>query len=406
MDGEERKIVGLTMVAHGLIHTYELSIPILVTIWLKEFGVTEAIIGLIVTAGYTLFGLGALPGGVLADIIGSKRLIVASFFGMGLSFLFLSAAPGTPAVALALLGWGAAAGVYHPSALELLSKEVSRRGTGFAYHGIAGSVGVAAGPFALALLLQVFNWRQAAAAIALPAMVAGAAALRANVRETTERGDSDRGRNFSLDGFLRDSRELFSGAFVVVFLAVILSGLYYRGVLTFLPGLISQFPGFEPMEFAGREWEPSRYLYAGILLVGVFGQYAGGKLSDRIPENPEHGLALGFGVLAGAAVLFLPAANAGFGPFLSIGALLGFFMFFVQPVYQAAVAENTEVGARGTSYGYMYLGTFGIGSFGGAIAGAILTYLTQDALFLVLASIAAVASALGLVLGAIGRLEG
>ncbi|MFC6725793.1 MFS transporter, partial [Halobium palmae] len=68
------------MLAHGMVHTYELSIPIFVTIWLTEFDsidllvtqlpVTTATVGAVVTGGYALFGLGALPGGVVVDRIG------------------------------------------------------------------------------------------------------------------------------------------------------------------------------------------------------------------------------------------------------------------------------------------------------------------------------------------------
>jgi len=71
---------GLVMLAHGMVHTYELSIPIFVSIWLAEFdtlhfagleiGVTQATLGVVVTAGYALFGLGALPGGIVVDRIG------------------------------------------------------------------------------------------------------------------------------------------------------------------------------------------------------------------------------------------------------------------------------------------------------------------------------------------------
>ncbi|MFC6725990.1 MFS transporter, partial [Halobium palmae] len=146
----------------------------------------------------------------------------------------------------------------------------------------------------------------------------------------------------------------------------------------------------------GRTLKPERYFYSGLLIVGVVGQYVGGKLTDRIPV--EYGIAGSFGVLALLALVFLPVANLGLAPLLALGAVLGAFLFIVQPLYQATVAEYTPPGTRGLSYGFTYLGVFGVGALGGLVAGTILTYATEGALFLTLAGFAAVASLTGVYL--------
>jgi MFS family permease len=81
-----------------------------------------------------------------------------------------------------------------------------------------------------------------------------------------------------------------------------------------------------------------------------------------------------------------------------LGALLGVALFVVQPMYQAAVAEHTPAGARGLSYGFTYLGVFGVGALGGGLAGGILAFANVTALFLTLAAIALVAVAAGIAL--------
>ena len=182
MNGNDRSIVGLVMLAHGMVHTYELSIPIFVSIWLSEFdvlrvagvevAVTQATLGLLVTAGYALFGLGALPGGIVVDRVGSRQLIAACLFGMGGAFLLLGISSSLLVVALALLVWGAAASVYHPAGLTLISKGVSERGTGFAYHGMAGNLGIGLGPLVTTVLLLVLDWTTVALVLAVPAAVA------------------------------------------------------------------------------------------------------------------------------------------------------------------------------------------------------------------------------------------
>ncbi|MDY7081588.1 MAG: MFS transporter, partial [Halobacteria archaeon] len=65
---------------------------------------------------------------------------------------------------------------------------------------------------------------------------------------------------------------------------------------------------------------------------------------------------------------------------------------------QATVAEYTPTEARGISYGYTYLGVFGVGALGASIAGAILTYFNSTVLFVVLAVFGLLAGALGVVL--------
>jgi predicted MFS family arabinose efflux permease len=133
-----------------------------------------------------------------------------------------------------------------------------------------------------------------------------------------------------------------------------------------------------------------------LLLVGVVGQYVGGKLTDRF--RVEYGIAGAFGVLAVLALLFVPVSGMGLVPLIALGTVLGIFLFLVQPMYQATVAEYTPPGSRGLSYGFTYLGVFGVGALGGGVAGVILAYANATALFLVLAGFAAIASSIGLYL--------
>lgn len=441
------------MLAHGMVHTYELSIPIFITIWLDQyevidlgiaqFPVNQATLGAVVTAGYALFGLGALPGGIIVDRVGSRRLISACLVGMAGSFLLLWLSPSLLVVAVGLLLWGAAASVYHPAGLALISKGVEERGTGFAYHGIAGNVGIGLGPLLTAVLLLVFDWTTVAGILALPALVAAVYATRAEFDEgaavATDGGDDDSKASkvstdstesseestdskastgvSSLSELLTESRRLFTGQFALVFTVAMCSGLYYRGVLTFLPGLLADLPGFAPISVSSllptsldglvgggsgsQTLQPQNYVYSGILMVGVLGQYVGGRLTDRIAV--EHGIAGAFGGLALLALAFFPVANAGFGPLLLVGAVLGFALFVVQPLYQAAIAEYTPAGTRGLSYGFTYLGVFGVGALGGVMAGTILSYASPPVLFATLAVIAGVASLIGVLLS---RTEG
>jgi MFS family permease len=259
---------------------------------------------------------------------------------------------------------------------------------------MAGNFGIAFGPLIATILLLFLGWNMVAMVLAVPALVAGLLATRVEFDEAAavdggvENSKAD--SVTSLDEFVSESKLLLLSPFIGVILIMMLSGLYYRGFLTFLPELLSSFPMFEAIEFGGRTLEPSRYVYAVLLMIGMGGQFLGGKLTDRM--RMEKGLSIAFGVLAVLALLFLPAADRGLVPFLVVGAMLGFVLFVVQPLYQATVAEYTPAGTRGLSYGYTYMGVFGVGAAGAAIAGGVIQYFNASVLFGVLAGFAVVAS--------------
>lgn len=403
------------MAGHAMVHVYELSIPILMTVWLLEFSTTAALLGTVVSVGYGLFGVGALPGGLLVDRYGSRTLVVACLAGMGASFLLLSAAPGVVGIAAALGVWGLSASVYHPAGLTLISNGVSERGRGFAYHGMAGNAGIAGGPLATAILLVAFEWQTVAILLAAPALLAAVVGLRIDFdpRAAVDAGDTasdggsaDRGASTSLAGFVAESRALFTAGFALVFVIVSLDGLYYRGVLTFLPGLLGDFltaavgdvrPGiFAPDSPLAEEFDLAGYLYAGLLTVGIGGQYVGGRLTERI--EPDRGLILVLSALAAIAVAFVPTARLGLGGLLAASVVLGFTLFSIQPLTQATIAKYSVPDSRGLSFGYTYLAIFGVGALGAAVSGTVLTYASASVMFLVLAGFAVAAAALAVVL--------
>ena len=434
MDSEDRRVVGTAASAHALVHAHELSIPILLSVWLAEYSVTPALLGVVATVAYGFFGAGALPAGVLADRVGASSLIGASLLGAGGAFLLVGGAGWLPiddvaplgvpgpiwAIALALALWGVAASAYHPSGLSLLSTAVEQRGRGFALHGAAGNLGIATGPLVTILLLEVLAWQTVAMVLGVGGIVVGATATLLDVDTTVEAtgeataedpeaeatpdgGEADAAADSpSLRDELATIRSVIGGPFLVVLAIVIASGLYYRGVLTFLPEILADLEWLTPIDLGSRELPASRLVYVGVLSVGVGGQLLGGRLSDTL--EPARGIAAAFLGLTVLAIAFPIAAAAGAAPLLVVAALLGGALFVVQPLYQAAVAEFTPEAARGASYGLTYLCVFGIGALGGALAGGLLTIATAEALFLGLAGIAAIAALLagGLATGRLG----
>ncbi len=94
-----------------------------------------------------------------------------------------------------------------------------------------------------------------------------------------------------------------------MFAIVTFEGLFFRGVLTYLPEFLNDAPAMAGLELsAGLEGiEPADYIYVGLLVVGMAGQYVGRKLTDRIAV--ERGLTGIFSVLVTLALLFVPVLS-------------------------------------------------------------------------------------------------
>ncbi|WP_226007574.1 MFS transporter [Natrinema salinisoli] len=408
MDRNDRAVTAFAMLGHAMFHTYELVIPIFVVSWLEAFSTTTAFLGAVVGASYALIGVGALPSGLLADRYSSKRLILVCLLGMGAAFAVVAGAPNVAVLTIGLVLWGAAASLYHPAGLALLSRGTKERGTAFAYHGAAGNVGVATGPLLAAVLLAFVGWRAVAAALLVPVLLAVVVGARLEFDETA--GSSARGADVaatdregprSLATFLTSSRRLFTVGFGLVFAIGILYGVYYRATFTFLPDILADLPLFDPVPLAGRSFEPSQYVYSGLLLVGGIGQYVGGKLVDR--ARLETVLVGGYAALVVVALAFVPSTNAGLAPLLVVAGILGFLVFMIAPINQEAISTYAPADARGLSFGYTYTAIFGVGAIGSSLAGLILTRSTPAALFAVVAACAAVAALVG---GALRRHSG
>jgi predicted MFS family arabinose efflux permease len=186
----------------------------------------------------------------------------------------------------------------------------------------------------------------------------------------------------------------------------VLYGTYYRGAITFLPDILADLALFEPVAAYGTTVEPSQYVYAGLLLLGGVGQYAGGRLVDAVPV--EWALVAGYASLVVIAVAFIPLTAAGLVPLLVGAAVLGFSVFMIAPINQEAISAYTTADVRGLSFGYNYAAIFGIGALGATLAGVVLTRWSPAVLFLVLAGIALVGMAVSALLlrPSIGRARG
>lgn len=397
MNANDRALVRFTSLAHAMFHTYELSIPLFVGLWMAEFGVSAAIVGLVISIGYGCVGIGAPVSGVLSDRTSSRRLILLSIVGMGLGFGIVALARSVISLGFAVLLWGCFASLYHPAGLSLISRTADARGTVFAYHGAGGNIGTAVGPLLTAVLLVFADWRLAAGVLSAIALLVGVVGTRIHFEiGETEGGDETGALVDELRKTALESRALFATTFTLALGAVLLYGTYYRGLLTFLPDILAESPALRPFELLGRTVQPAQYVYTALLTVGIAGQYVGGRLTDRVSSSTA--LLSFFGVLAVLAAVFPFVRTFGTVALVGTCLLLGFFVYGTAPIYQVVVSESAGDTVQGLSFGFTYLAMFGIGAVGASLAGFALTRATSATLFFALAGIATLGGIVVLVL--------
>src|SRR5256712_8963731 len=277
MRREDRRVVAVLGFLHGVVHANILSIAVFLLAWNADFGVDDVTLGLLAAAGYGLCGLGAVPFGFLAGRGAPARLLLLCAGGIAVSMLGVAASPSMPLLAVSLGALGLFSGIYHPTGLSIISRAVAEQGRGMGWHGMGGSLGIAAGPAYVGTALAVgWSWRPVAGLLVIPGPLA--LALLAFARLPSEASTPEPGSSRPQVGLLRRS-------FAFILLVYMFAGFAYQGGLTFLP----------PFVGAG--------VLALALALGAIGQV----LSGRFAEHPQSERIL-FGLAAAAASPLVPLA--------------------------------------------------------------------------------------------------
>jgi MFS family permease len=317
-------------------------------------------LGVIGTLCYALFGVGAIPSGILADRHGSQRMLSICVFASALSALGAGLSFSLYPLVVSMAFLGAAASMYHPSGLSFISRNVEKKGKAMGYHGVGGNLGLALGPVLSGAVGAIWGWRSAFVLFAVLGFVLGIVIIRLNVADnaTVQKKISkhDGGaRRFSMPMIL-----------FLVYSTSILYGLCYRGSMMYFPKHFVQ-----NIHFALNDVATAGFLVSMVTLSGMLGQMMGGTLCDKL-RRPEYAYLLVFvfstplffsiwllkdWVLFGASLIFAP------------------FFFAWQPIQNTLIAKYAVQKAHGLSYGVNFLLIMGVGSLAASVGG----YVTDKA---------------------------
>ena len=374
MDRQERAILSATGYGHFLSHFNMLVFPALALPLSKNFGLDLAATLDLGFWMYLLFGITALPWGILADRFGSKPLLALFYLGGGCSGLaaasFTNTTDNAFAFQLALAGVGLFSGIYHPAGLGWIAKGIPRTAAAMAINGIFGSLGLATGP----LLAGLINWLFGVRAVYLCLGIlnfAGILFLLLSRKGTV----SNRKQNISKAAPLE--KEKFSAwkGFLVLLVCMMLGGMVYRGATVSLPALFEL--NLPAVVSAVNGLFPGNNISANVVatvtigvlyLIGMYGQYIGGRFGERFDLRYGY---LGFHLLT-IPFAFLIGWTSNI-PLILLAALHSFFLLGMQPLENTLVARLTPAWMRSSAYGMKFILTFGVG----ALSVKLIKYIEQ-----------------------------
>jgi MFS family permease len=338
-------------------HLYELAFPAIALTVRDDLGWSLADVLQLSFVMYLLFGLGALPAGMLADRTGAKRVLSLCMLGAGCGSILVAMANGKPAFVASLALVGLSISAYHPAGMSLLSRVMQRRGRALGINGVFGNLGSATAPFVGGLLAYWFGWRVAFAVLGVLGVVVGLLTLAIGLH------DERRPHHATVAG--ASGNGLALRYFALLCGAMMLAGFAYRGVALLLPATFR-----EQATFLSTALERLRFgsladlgnlsattLASFAYAVGIVGQLVGGHLADR------HDLRKLYLLFWASSLPFLfGMAFAREGWLLAAASGYVFFSLGMQPVENSLVARFTPERWRSTSYGIKFILNFGVGS--------------------------------------------
>ena len=359
----EKMIIGLTGSSHAMTHAYLLIFPAVLLLLKKDFDMGYLGLGVVSNIMSFSYGLGALPGGMIFNRFGPKKLYLFCFLGSTLTCLLIAASPNLLIFTVGLAILGALGSVYHPLANALISAKVKEFGRGLGIHGAAGNIGLATAPFLAGLIGSLWGWRAAYLAFMFPGVVLSIWSLFVDMNiDKLQKQDPG-----AVSPSARADRGFwlyFSTPLILLYLVNMLQSFGFHGVVTFLPTYMSQNTSFRILS-----WDNVAIggMLSGIaLFMGVFGQYTGGVLAEK--KNLKRNIAvmcvLSFPFIL-AMAFFKDAA------LLVMALSFFFFNFALQPMINTLTARYTTLKMRGTAFGIYFFAAFGIGSMAASFAGFI-----------------------------------
>ncbi|MCF8055196.1 MAG: MFS transporter [Desulfocapsa sp.] len=380
MSPKESSILRVTCFGHFMSHFNMLVFPAVLLPLSTKLGMDMGqVLGLSFWM-YLLFGISALPWGVVADRFGSRPLLLLFHLGAGICGFLAALNLSNPfALSICLAGIGLFSGIYHPVGLGWIAKEFERTSRGLAYNGMFGNLGLAAAP----LLAGMVNHLWGVEAVYLFLGIVNVCGL---VFLYFAR-DGHAGHAGHKPGEKKPhSKGSAVIPFLVLLVAMMLGGIVYRATTITLPAYFelqnnSLYQSF--LTISGQFGSPNLFatlIVSSIYLVGMLGQYAGGWVGEKIDLG--RGYMLFHLVTIPAVLLMAMTSNI---PLVVFAMIHSFFLLGMQPLENTLVARLSPPELHSSAFGLKFVLTFGVGALSVIMVASVKGNFGLSSVYVVLA---------------------
>ena len=360
---EKNNIIFITGLSHLIVHAQMMVFPTLLLLFQNEYQLGLDKLGLMATIGSFMFGLGAIPAGIIEKYIGARTLLVIYQLGSAIGGVIIITANTPFQITIGLGILGLSSSIYHPAGLTILSRNLDSLSRGLGLHGIAGSLGLALGPLFAGITAELGSWRLSYLIWVL-LQLGLAMASHIMISDNNSKIKDPKTSTFQTN---KISLSLY-------YLMAIAFGFSFGGFSTYMPSLFGmQTEGIFSM-FSGSL--KTGFFTTLVFLCGILGQAIGGYLGDKFSRTR---------LLFIIILLNIPfLALMGFTKswlLLLCSIVFGIVYFSNQPISNALLADITSNAHRGLGYGISFFLSFGIGGIAPAICGWIAETYTLEMVF-------------------------
>ncbi|MCM3564250.1 MAG: MFS transporter [Hydrogenophaga sp.] len=348
---QDATVIGLVGLAHGTSHFSHLLLAPLFPVFIRDFGLGFADVGLLMTVFFVISGIGQALSGFLVDRVGARPVLFAAIGCFLVASLVASQATGYAGLMAVAVLAGIGNAPFHPCDFTILNQRVSapRLGHAFSAHGLTGNLGWALAPSFLVGITALSDWRTAyhAAAVLYVAVLALLWWQRDKLlTEVVVRAPRQP------DGTATEHDLAFLKLPVVwwCFAFFLLSTMTLAVVQSFAPSILQA--------LYGTSMEAATVTVSAYMLCAAAGMFVGGFVSvygqqHRISSDVVVAWAMGLG-----ALFMLLCATGWFGEAgtMVVLAATGFAVGVAGPSRDMLIKRATPKGATGRVYGTVYSG--------------------------------------------------